>query len=119
MPILEKFNTKEFKEYAIKDTVIDGHGVIFRTISGFYGMVDSSKGKYETVYIKKGDLIQFRYQHSAHCRNMDNIYFMIDTVVLAFKCVPFARIHEDVCFGNKHNLKEIVENQLCDLFENE
>lgn len=74
----------------------------------------ADKRTYETKYINKGALIEFRYEYDAHCRDIDNDYFRIDPCILALKCVPFAKIKKQTRWENRLNLKEILEQKLYD-----
>ena len=112
-----KFDLDKLKNAAIKGYGLSSHGVVFRVISGFYAMQDAGKDIYKRKYIKEGELIEFRFAHSAHCRDIEDDYWMIDTVVLAFKCKPFGRIREDIRFANNLKLKDIIEHQHIDIFE--
>ena len=112
----EIYDLDKLKAAALSGHGLSAHGIIFKVNIGFYGMIRGSGSgdnpKYRDKYIKKGALIEFRYEHSAHCRDVDNDYWMIDPVVLAFKCTPFGRIKENVNFGNKNNLQEILDQRL-------
>lgn len=117
-----------------KNCTINFSGYIFKVKSGFTAeihrayfvkdniilneKIDSwDKKLYENKYIKKDEFIEFRFEYDAHCRDIENNYWRIDQSILALKCEPFARIKEDVRFGNKHNLKEIIDNKLYDELE--
>lgn len=119
---------------ANKDCSINFAGYIFKAKSGFTaqlnrniylkddeilkeGLDNATKIVYENKYIKKGELLEFRYEYDAHCRDMEDDYWRIDQSILALKCEPFAKIREDIRFGNKHNLKKIIENKLYDEME--
>lgn len=112
-----EFDLDKLKNSAINGHGLSCHGVVFRVISGFYAMKNKGNNQYEGKYINKGSLVEFRYPHSAHCRDVDDDYWMIDPVILAFKCKPFGKIKESVSFENKLNLKEIIEYQHIDIFE--
>lgn len=132
---MKKFNMtkKEFQEKIIKSYSLAHHGIIFIAKAGFTATLatcttswntehkrvsitgdDASVALYETLYIKKGDLIEFRYKYDAHCRNIDNKYFRIDQSILAVKCEPYGEIHEQVRETNKMSLKEIIETESFD-----
>lgn len=67
---------------------------------------------YKTKYIKEGSIIEFRFSYDAHCRDIDNDYFVIDKSILALCCEPFAKIDENIRWENKLKLKEILEQKL-------
>jgi len=102
------------------------HGFIYKVLEGFIarlnhtfyiknGIVittdlDQADFKtYKEKFIKAGSLIEFRYEYAAHCRDIDDDYWMIDPAILALKCTPYAQINKDTKFEGKLNLKEILE----------
>jgi len=114
-----------------KNCTINFSGYIFKTRSGFTAEIhetyyikdnellnsnfeDADFRTHPSKYIKKNEFIEFRFEYDAHCRDIENEYWRIDQSILAMKCEPFARIKEDVRFGNKHSLKDIIENKLYD-----
>ena len=135
-----EFKTKKELTDTLIDYIKNGYsinfsGYIFRVKSGFTAELhktyyikdnqiinsnfnDADLRAYPNKYIKKGSFIEFRFEFDAHCRDIENDYWRIDQSILALKCEPYARIKEDIRFGNKHNLKEIIENKLYDELEN-
>ncbi len=119
----------EYLQYAAKNNYgLKSHGFIYHVDCGFTAKLTDTvyiKDKevltssfdeadyraYKEKYIKKGSIIEFRYECNAHCRDIDNDYWEIDPSILALKCTPYAKINQDVKWNNKLNLKEILENK--------
>ncbi len=68
--------------------------------------------------IEKGEIIQFRYQHSAHFRTMkDDKYFVTDQETFLDSTEIIGKIYDKVVFGNKAKLIDIYNLSLFDWFD--
>jgi hypothetical protein len=78
----------------------------------------SSKGgsnKYKRpIVLTKNELIEIRYPYAWHFRTLDNHYLHAEPDDILKNCELFATIWDNVRFGNKCNLNEIVNSSLCD-----
>jgi len=129
----DNMNKKIHQDYIIEcakhNYGLRSHGFLYKVTNGFVAnltngfyikdnelMKDNFSEKdfvtYKTKYIKKGSVIEFRYEYDAHCRDTDNDYWRIDKSILALCCEPFAKINEDIRLQNKLNLKEILDEKL-------
>lgn len=110
---------------------LKSNGFIYKVKRGFFG--EKEKGFYikedkvlhsnlssadtlthESIYLKEGDFIEFRYEYDAFCRTKNGVFFKIDPSILALKCEPFAKIYEKTRFENKLSLQEILQKKLYD-----
>jgi hypothetical protein len=135
----ENMNKKDHMDYIIEcaknNYGLRSHGFLYKVTNGFSAMLvrgiyikdnkvmsESFKEKdyiaYRTKYIKKGSIIEFRYECNAHCRDIDNDYWVIDKSILALCCEPYAKIEKNTRWENKLNLKEILEKKLYIEMEN-
>lgn len=134
----ENMNKKIHMDYVIEcaknNYGLRSHGFLYKVTNGFTAMLHNTiyikdnmimSGKfdradyraYETKYIKKDSIIEFRFECDAHCRDTDNDYWVIDKSVLALCCEPFAKIEENISWENNSKLKEILENKTYQLME--
>ncbi|NOQ31810.1 MAG: hypothetical protein GQ570_11870 [Helicobacteraceae bacterium] len=135
MKITEKDNMNTLKhiEYVREASKngwgLQSHSFIYEVLSGFSakshttiylkdGIVlkekldTADKRVFEETYIKKGSFIEFRFECNFHFRDENDDYYEIDPSIVAVKCIPFAKINEDVRWNNKLNLNEILDKEL-------
>lgn len=129
----ENMNKKIHMDYVIEcaknNYGLRSHGFLYKVTNGFTAIIhraiyikdnkimterynEVEYKVYKTKYIKKDSIIEFRFECDAHCRDLDNEYFVIDKSILALCCEPFAKINENIRYGNNHNLKDILEQEL-------
>ena len=56
---------------------------------------------YKIEYIKKGAFIEFRYECNFNFRDEKNNYYEVDPSIIAVKCIPFAKILQEVKWNNE------------------
>lgn len=64
------------------------------------------------ISIKKGEVIEVRYPYAWHLRTVDGWYFHIAEEKLLSRCKLWAVIDSEIRFGNRHQLKTILEEKL-------
>ena len=62
----------------------------------------------ESATIKKGSVIEIRFQFSWNFRTECDVYCNAKPDVLIKNCSFYGKIHENIRFGNKHKLAEIL-----------
>lgn len=63
-------------------------------------------------YINKGRFIEIRYPYEWHFRTCYNSYYQAPEDILRECCSYVGRIYQNIKFGNRHELKEILEQKL-------
>ena len=66
----------------------------------------------EKARIKKGKVIELRYQYDWNFRTECNTYCNAPAKVLIKNCSFLGRVHDDVKRANNTNLKDILSNDL-------
>jgi hypothetical protein len=104
------------------------HGFLYKVTNGFTArisqgvyikdnkVIDTNLNEkdyvvYKTKYIKKGSIIEFRHGCDAHCRDIDDDYWVIDKSILALCCEPYAKINYRIFNDNNLSLKQILEQK--------
>ena len=66
------------------------------------------------VLIKKGEIIEWRFENYNNFRTMDNKWFVVKDDVWDEHCLKIGKIHGDVCLKNRANTQQIFELGLFD-----
>lgn len=64
--------------------------------------------------IKIGEIIEFRYPYSVNFRTVDDEYYHSNNGKFLANCDYYGKIKADIRFGNRHKLKQILEEKLYD-----
>lgn len=89
-----------------------GVGQLFIVDKPFWTTGEDSGKRLTKSKFVKGDIIEIRYPYEWHFRDEQQEYHHAKTVTLTKNCTFYGKIHEEIRFGNKHNLKEILEQKL-------
>ena len=63
-------------------------------------------------FVPKGAIIEIRFPYAWHFRTENNQYYHATEKTLISKCEFFGSVDEEIKFGNKHELKQILEDGL-------
>jgi hypothetical protein len=64
------------------------------------------------VNLDRDEFIEIRYPFAWHFRTVDGIYLHADPVEIMKNCRLFGTICEDIRFGNRHKLQQILDEKL-------
>ena len=88
-------------------------GVLLKVERGFWTSgKETQSGLKSKVYLPKGKILEIRYPYEWHFRTIENHYDHATPETLIKKCSFFGKIHEDIRFGNRHELKQILDQEL-------
>lgn len=89
-------------------------GMLLKVERGFWTSGKDRKLKEFAAkcYIPKGEIIEIRYPYEWHFRTQSNHYDHVSPDVLCKKCSFFGVVKDDIRFGNKHDLRQIIEQNL-------
>lgn len=77
------------------------------------------EGEFERrVLIEEGEVVEYRYHHSVHFRTQDNVYCVLDEKTFYEFFEPYGKIFASVRFANKCELKDILEHNLFEYWQN-
>lgn len=69
------------------------------------------------MLIEENEIVEFRYHCDIHFRTIDDIYCVLDEDTFYKHFKPYGDIYEQVRFGNRCKLKDILEHHLYDDYE--
>lgn len=68
--------------------------------------------------IEEGEIVEFRYHCPIHFRTQDNIYCVLDEKTFYEFFEPYGKIFDSVRYANQCELKDILEHDLFECWEN-
>ena len=88
-------------------------GVLLKVDRGFWTSGHEKHGGFKSkVFIPKGEILEIRYPYAWHFRTQSNHYDHASAEVLIKNCSFFGEVKDGIRFANKHDLKQILEQEL-------
>jgi len=74
-------------------------------------MVGEARRK-ASIHLSCGEFIEIRYPFEWHFRTIDNVYLHANPTDILKHCRLYGMIEEKIRFGNRHKLKQILDDNL-------